>query len=102
MKRILLIALSTVSLGGTLFAFFKKDRKQSKMNNDDFENADNRRERHDAQAKPGANAMGMSVKRDGSLDMRSHGRKRSSKHAAATAVHLRKDGSPDRRYKENR
>lgn len=46
----------------------------------------------------------MSVKGDGSLDMRYKENKEAARDgdAAHSAVHLKKNGEPDRRYKENR
>lgn len=103
MKKILLIALSTVSLGGTLFAFFRKNRIQKAENQTPLHTASDRGEQERRERKTTTKPMGMAVKRDGSLDVRSHERKRAVKQSeTAPAVHLKKDGSPDKRFRENR
>ncbi len=102
MKRILIIALSTMGLGGTLLALIQRSRRQRNggIPATAISDAEERQADRSVRRSP---ASGMSVKRDGSLAIPSEGRRKpSTQHDAEKKVHLKKDGSPDRRYKENR
>jgi hypothetical protein len=49
-----------------------------------------------------ATASPTKVKKDGTADMRYKENKEAAKPTASTSAHVKKDGTPDKRYKENK
>ena len=97
MKRIVIAAVSLLSVGSALWAGLMLKKKGDKAKKSQAPVPEDKAvsRRHPAAS---SRSAGMAVKKDGSLAM-------PQKHRGAETaahVHLKKNGEPDRRFKENR
>lgn len=102
MKRILYVAVSAIGFGAVVLAQTLIKRKVYQKIKSRNEKDAVRKDVNAEQDQLGFS--GMSVKMDGSLNMHRNENRKSTRKETATrpVVHLKKNGEPDRRYRENR
>lgn len=95
MKKALIITLSIISLSSMLFAASKRGRQRNSrtgLNTLDIK----------SETRPAAKSN-MRVNEDGALAMHQKSLQgKTSRRAVKSSVHLKKDGTPDLRYRENK
>lgn len=103
MKRLAAIALSAISLGGSLYLLIATNKKIGDKKSFLHKDPGSREEVGKTETHTPTKAPGASEKNNGPLGISYGDRNKSSKRKAlAKVTHLRKDGSPDKRFKENR
>lgn len=101
MKRILNIALSVLGVGGALYVLIKNNQRKTKTGTDTMDASSNEDATLLEKKKPMKKRL--AVKTDGSLEMYYDQESNAkNKRASRETVHLKKDGSPDKRYRENK